>query len=427
VDALDTVDAALASLDDESARRAGPAIDTLIGGAGERMPVESLTRLMLQDFLWFKLPTHWLTDDHDHHEVAWALGDLFQALGLERYAAVCRDRHTHEILAAWHRDPDEGERLAADATARSGLLPPDTETLSFGEVMGNVELQVYLDVAAVIEHAVDGGELDPAASTFERDRARVIERFLSTPLEGQSPVSAVRRERAEAWAAEFRGDVGWADAALRSPEGPPENVELSLAPARAVLEAVGLGLPLTASGYLPPPVVLTLNDHFRWSDIVGKPPKKEADLPPLKFLREHLVQQRLLTVRRGTITVSARGRRCLEDDTAFWEALTDLRPRWGEFEREVLATAGAMLVEDSEQSPDEVSRAVAAKIRGRWKGGSDDLAGDIYWVFIDWYRVGIPLGWWDAKKGRWVYRLTARGVAAAARAFRSVATAPARS
>jgi len=421
---VDAVDRALATLDVESARRARPAIDSLLGPADDRMPVAALSRLELQDFLWGKLPTRFLTDDHDHHEIAWALGDLLMALGLEKYAALCRDRRTHEILAAWHRDPHEGERLSNEAIAASGLLPPDTPTLTFGGVMGAIELQVFLDLGAVLERAIDSAELNPSAANFERERISLVERFLTTPYAGRTPLAAVRRERAEAWAAGFRGDPAWLTAVLPLLEREaacPSNVELSLAPARALLEAVGDGLPPTGAGYLPPAVVVALNDRFRWSDVVGSMPKKEGDLPPLRFLREHLVAQRLLLVRKGSLMVSARGRACLAEDEVFWDSLTALAPRWGEFEQEVLAVAAVLLL--GAPDVDRLAGQVAARIAGRWKG--DDLERDVNWVYLDWYRVSLTLGWWEAKRGRWLDRLTERGVAAAARAFWSVAGAPA--
>jgi hypothetical protein len=416
---VDAVDIALASLDEESARRAAPAIDALLGSEDERMPVEALARLDVEDFLWAKLPTRWLTDDHDHHEIAWALGDLFTALGVEKYAALCRDRRTHEILAAWHRDPDEGARLANEAIEASGLLPPDTPTLTFGEVMGTAELQTFMELSSVLERAIDAGELDPRA---KRERVRLVERHLVTG----GLLAAVRRERAEAWAAGFRADPGWLGTVLPVLEresASPENVELSLAPARALLERVGDGLTLTASGYLAPAVAIELNDHFRWSDHVGKTPKREGDLPQLSFLREHLTLQRLLAVRKGVLSVTARGRACLADEALFWDSLTALTPRWEEFAQEVIALSAVLLLESPDVERNDLTEEVARMMRHRWKGGGD-FERDVHWAYIDWYRVGFALGWWEAKRGRWLDRLSPRGVGAAARAFWSVAGAP---
>jgi len=350
---------ALATLDPESADLAESALRYLLGEEEARVPVEHLSRLELQSYLWVTLPAQ-----HGHlgratHEVAWALGDALERLGAESLAVLCRDRRTHEILAAWQRDPAEGERLSNEAFAASGLL------------------------------------------------------------------TDVRRERALAWAAGFPGGPHWVSDVLPVLEAEaevPENVELSLAPARALMEAVGDGLTLTGAGYLPTSVAIALNDHFRWSDRVGITPKKEGDVPPLRFLREHLMAQQLLTVRRGLITVSTRGRDALSDPAVFWAAVTETAPRWDDFEQEVLAVAAVLLV----GSPDveHLSAEITARLADRWL--ANDLERDVNWVFLDWYRVGLSLGWWDAKRGRWLDRLSPRGVAAAARAFWAVAAKPIR-
>ncbi|HSV39881.1 MAG TPA: hypothetical protein VLI04_14075 [Nocardioidaceae bacterium] len=419
---MDAVDQALASLDEVTARCAEPAVNRLFGPPGERMPVEGLTRLELQDFLWSKLPTRFVTGGYDHHEIAWALGDLLDALQRPQYAALCRDRRTHEILALWHRDHAAGAIAAAEAVEASGVLPPDTSTLAFGDVMGGDELRVYLDLSAALEAAVDMGAVRPGSASFERDRVRAAEEF----WRNGNALSVVRRNRAEVWAAGFRADPDWLAPALSVLEQAwslPENVELSLVPARALLETVGGGVNLTAAGYLPAATAVELNDHFRWVDVVGRPPKKEGDLPQLTALREHLSRQRLLAVRKGVLSTTAKGRACLEDDEEFWARLTDLGPRWGEFAREVIAVSAALLVMSPDAERQDLSAEVAQMVQHRWKGGGD-LERDVHWCYIDWYRVGFALGWWEARRGRWLDRLSPRGVGAASRAFWSVAAAP---
>lgn len=167
-----------------------------------------------------------------------------------------------------------------------------------------------------------------------------------------------------------------------------------------------------------------LNDRFRWSDYVGKQPRRERDVPQLTFLREHLQGQRLLAARKGVLTATSKGRECLTDDELFWRRLTDLHPRFAEFGREVMAVAAVLLLESPDVEREDLTQEVARMIRHRWKGGGDDFARDVHWVYIDWYRVGFALGWWEARRGRWLDRLSPRGVGAAARAFWSVAGAP---
>lgn len=419
---MDLVERALAGLDEQTARLAATAADRLLGSPEGRLPVEALTQLELQDFLWVKLPTRYLTEDKEHHEIAWALGDLFEALDLPRYAALCRDRRTHEILAAWHRDEDEGVAAAGAAIEASGVVPPDTPTVEFGSVMGPDELRVYLELAGTIEEGILEGRLNPDAPGFDRERVEAAEAFWRT----SDHLSRLRVDRAASWAMGFRADRGWLDAVLPVLERAwalPENVELSLLPARALMEAVGDGVSLTAAGYLPTSVVLELNDRFGWYDFMGRKPRSESDVSQLMFAREHLTRQRLLATRRGELRVTALGRSCLADQNLFWSRVTDLQPRFDAFTSEVVAVSAALLMRTPDVGREDLAAEVAAMIRHRWRG-EGDFQRDVHWAYIDWYRIGFVLGWWEERRGRGLDRLSPRGVGAAARAFWSVAGAP---
>ena len=52
----------------------------------------------LRRYLW---PAHAPSTQHEHHEAAWALGELFEAAGRLEEAALCRSSTTHEILSVW--------------------------------------------------------------------------------------------------------------------------------------------------------------------------------------------------------------------------------------------------------------------------------------------------------------------------------------
>lgn len=353
--------------------------------------------LSLQEFLWGALPT-WAVDAH---EVAWGLADYFESAGLPAYAAFCRDRHTHVLIAAW-------PARVTEALEASDVRPPDTGVLVFGDVRGPVETAAWFELSRALE------------ASHEPDRVALCQRLAPTYLPG------VRRERAEAWVMRLRGDPGWLTGILpllESVSGLPENVELSLVPARAVLEQVGDGVSLTADGGLPVKAAVELNDRFRWYDVVGRAVQDERDLPELVVVREHLTAQGLLAVRDGVLSVTAQGKVCLGDDEEFWTRLTDLRPRWDEFSQEVMAVAAALLLEAPDVQRDDLTTEVSERIRHRWNSAAEfDIA--VQWAYLDWYRVGLALGWWDARRGRWLDRLSPRGVAAAARAFWSVAGQP---
>jgi len=86
---------ALLELDEATGARVAPALAQLRVGADEEPGAAAV-----RDYLWWQLPVP--ADESDEraaHEIAWALGDLFERAGLVEQAAVCRAAATHERLA----------------------------------------------------------------------------------------------------------------------------------------------------------------------------------------------------------------------------------------------------------------------------------------------------------------------------------------
>jgi hypothetical protein len=428
------VQEALDGLDGPTADEVRPLVDHLVGTEPDRVPLTTVTQLDVQHFLWHDLPTKWLTDSYDHHELAWALADFFDAAGLGRYAGICRDERTHSIIAAWHRNLEEGDRLATEALGASGVLPPDTGTLTFGEVMGGTEARLHADLSRILEQAIVEGRLDPSTRGFAAAARRLVEEALRTPsqeYDGRAPATLVRRERAAIWAQRIGPPDLWERILPDLDEEPlvPVNVEASLAPAIALIEAIGDGVTLTKSLNLPPALALELDARFGWSDEYGSTrPRGESDLPPLRFLDEHLREQRLLT-RRGTrLTVSARGRRCRGEPEQLWRAVVDPEPRWpAGFAADAVAVLAAVLLEADAQSGERLGERMEEMLSGKWRATDDQGMGDsVWWIRVDWYRLGITLGWWERRSGRlglgWTLSRYGRG--AAASAFWTVAGAP---
>jgi hypothetical protein len=83
-------------LDAVTAARLRPALTWLRDRSGTGAPGVSTVR----EFLHRELPQRWLGQPREQHEVAWALGDLFEQVGLAAQAALCRANVTHELLAA---------------------------------------------------------------------------------------------------------------------------------------------------------------------------------------------------------------------------------------------------------------------------------------------------------------------------------------
>ncbi len=429
-------DILLGRLDAGSARRADALLGQLLGPAGQRLPLAALSQLQVQDLLWRTLPHAWDVPEAEQHEMAWALGDFFAAAGLGRYAAVCRDRVTHEILALWRRDRDAATAAVERAERDSGVLPPDLPTFAFGEVRGAEETRAYDGASRVLEDGIATGALDPALRGFRPAARRRLERYLageSADFAGASPLAAVREERSGAWRASF-GDVPaayWDRALPRLAQAArvPTGAALSLAPAAALLEAAAEGVTLTDAGYLPTRLALSLDERFGWSQSYGLGrPRGEADVPPLGFLDEHLRRQRLLTKRGRHLTVSAAGRRAMADPGALWRAVTAPRPRWRPgFEHDALAVLAVSLLGEERLSSEAVRAEMAYVLGGKWRAeGGATLDDGVWWVEVEWYRLGLVLGWFDDRRHPDELRLSGLGRAAAAAVFEVVAAGPRR-
>jgi hypothetical protein len=302
----------------------------------------------LRRFLWQELPARRDARSdggsdagpHAAHEVAWELGERFDAAGRPEHAALCRSRETHEILAVWRW------------------------TRSFPDVP----------------------------------------------------------------------DAFWSPARARlgTRTSPPPKVALSLAGARAVLEAIGDGLPLTPRGTLPLETVLALDDRFRWTEeFPWLRPGAEADIPPLRFLHEHLLAQALLASDGRRVSLTEHGRSVAGDPARLWHAVVDPAPRWTrEFERDALGVLAASLLRSGTFTPGRVTEEVAHVVAGKWRPVRARTSAGVYEgvaaVAQGWYQVGVPLGWWDTGRGPADRHPNAFGAAAADAVFRAAPVATAR-
>ena len=135
---MSPLDLAVAALDAPSRERVGPALEWLV----ERGAPES-TRL-LATYLADVLPRAHGGNDREQHEVAWALGDLYDAAGLPEQAALCRSATAHETLAVWHwihSFPDVPTAFwlpAIDALERGPVMPAKA-TLSLSSARALLE------------------------------------------------------------------------------------------------------------------------------------------------------------------------------------------------------------------------------------------------------------------------------------------------
>ena len=109
-----------------------------------------------------------------------------------------------------------------------------------------------------------------------------------------------------------------------------EERDAVVRPVRWLLEkAAGDGLELTKDGYLKPALVAQAVEEIGWDDtIVGKA-NREANVTPVRELREHVLAWKLARKLKGRLVLTPRGRRALERPDDLWDYLVDAiaRPR----------------------------------------------------------------------------------------------------
>jgi hypothetical protein len=420
----------VAGLDPATGQRVRAALPVLVD---ESEDLAALTQLDVQRFLWQTLPRQWKGRPREQHELAWAVGDFLAAAGLDRYAALCRDRRTHEVLSAWARDPALGSRTTAALMRSSGVDPPDTRLLAFGAELTGLDRRVRADASRFLEDAVARGVLDPSSECGVRSST---ETFLSTPspaYDGLTPREAVLRERAASWIRRLDPGIGpfWTDVFHRLGEEPgvPENVTLSIAPAVVLLQQAATGVALTPEGHLPSEVVVELDARFGWTDkLPSRRPSDERAIPALLFVDTHLREQRLITDHDGRLALTEDGRRCLTDPALLWQLLVTPGPRWPDgFQQDALAVMAVCLLRQTSMNGPRLTEQVSSLLSHTWRSrDGDSLKPGVEWLRVEWYRLGVGLSWWELNWRPEQYRLSEFGRSAAAELFWAVAGQPTR-
>ncbi len=97
-----------------------------------------------------------------------------------------------------------------------------------------------------------------------------------------------------------------------------------LRPVRWLLqEASGEGLELTKDGYLKPALVKRAMEDLGWADPVMGKGNRETHAREVAELRQHLMDWKLLSKRKGRLVLSPRGRRGLERSEDLWDYMVD--------------------------------------------------------------------------------------------------------
>jgi hypothetical protein len=164
---VDGVIASVGRHDPALARWMRVAADGLTAGEG----TERLTQAGLQQYLWYDLPRR--APDDTWRPVAEAASVLLALLGLDRYAAIARSATTAKVLDAWDEAPGKGYTAFTAANAASGVEPPDTGLLTWGEVFGLEELWARSEVEAALEAAIIEGGPRPGGRSWRATAAEI--------------------------------------------------------------------------------------------------------------------------------------------------------------------------------------------------------------------------------------------------------------
>ena len=319
---VDAVIAAVERHDAELANCMRVAADGLTAGEGE----EQISQSSLQAFLWYELPRRYPHDEW--RPVVEAAGVLLTLLGLDRYAAIARSSTTTAVLDAWENASAKGFAQFRAASTASGVEPPDTELLAWGEVFGMAEATALQTVEVALERAIATGAFQPGRGSWRRVATEVCDRVLMAPSgdpAGPTHLQAVLDERTDTWvrAGHPAALSAWRETARTRdvPRVEPSEVAVAIAPMRWLLERCRAGVTLTQAGYLPPAIVHEAVDRFGWWEWRGRP-RTEADVPQLGVLRDTAARLHLLSTRSRRLGETRRGAALADEPTRLWHVIS---------------------------------------------------------------------------------------------------------
>jgi len=340
--------------DPEAAGDARAALAWLTGDEG----LETISLLRLQEFLWYALPVKWPMSAEGRVGVAKALGRLFLLAGLDRYAGVCSSAGTEKIITAYAEGHEEGIAAYTEAIEESNAVPPDSELLAWGSVMGSQERAAYDACAAALELAFACGELSVGARGWRTRRVEIVNRWLTDrpgislyppggdgreagPTDdaddgagvgagagpagdgapgGDTWLSRISAERIDAWAHGRPGERSrLARGLIPRLLVPPAVPNDPLPTLRWLLGHAGEGLRLTARHYIAPALVTEAVDEFGWRDQLVGTLRQELDVFPLHTLRG-MAQSEMGAIRRSrtSLVLTKTGRLMTADPAARW-------------------------------------------------------------------------------------------------------------
>jgi len=444
-DALRDALAVAGEWDEDGAHSAHAALEWM-GWEGEGPLL--LRRYDVQLFVWYTLPRKLLTTLDHKREAADALARTLERIGgrAASYAELCRSHETEELLRAWENEDPAAWPQFRELLEGSGLEPPDTDLLAWGQVMGYVEACAREQVATALEQAVEDGLLSPGAPGFRRRQAEVANRALLAPLEGEdgrSRLEAVYAERLEHWldrgrtrGSDERSSIIQPIADVMTSQPPTIDLDaarLALAPALWLLKLGDDGIALTQTGALNRALVREAADRWQgwWNAEIHGPPHRETDVTLLHELHQLLRRLRLLRRSGRRLVTTARGRKLFADPPALLLAIATDLLAGNDFRAACSELAVALLLAGFEADWSEpIARQIQPAIvaEGWQSDGEPPGVRDVSWAIADFIRPATAAGLIERQRDFPFHReplvLSAAGRAALISGLRARALAP---
>lgn len=355
----DDVTAALARIarqDEHLGREADHVYNTLTWDEGPGQ----IRRAGVQDWLWYRLPTKYLTDEPGYMgRLAETAAILFDELGLDAYAAVCRDERTATVHAAFERSDTEGFKAMRKARDASGIEPPDLDDFAWGPMMEMEEACAHATVENVLEAAIEAGDLTVGGRGWRIHQQEITAAALDgdhPDQPGQSWRTVVVTERIGEWVrtASMRSEgIGRrrADIANRllRPVDPPTDLAAHMASVTWLLDLFGEQQALTQAGYLNRAFVVKVRDQHPWDDELRElgAPRTETDVIGLHRLRAWLERAGALRKRGKVLRRTERGTAMASDPLLVWQTFTRTVASEG-WDRFAIEDAATILLERRE-------------------------------------------------------------------------------
>ncbi len=265
--------------------------------------------------------------------------------------------------------------------------------------MSPEENGAYMSVEAALERAIRDGVMMPGARGWKTKAKVITTEVLDGPhpqLPGQSWRSTIMTERIYSRLRTYEGRVPdlhtlaarHANRLLhRTP--PPPDLDTHMEPITWFLEQVEAGIRLTQADYLPTAMVRSGAERFGWDKgWIEDAPQKESDSRELMSLHELLLDTKAIRHRTGSVKMTDKGRRMIDDPEFAWRSVaTSLTSHgWTTAVVEVFT----LLILDGETDEDALAdEALVLLIEFGWR--TEGEPPDIWAVKQAWRSVARPL------------------------------------